>query len=111
MSESIDMASSSNEEERSFVVPEEPLLFPPEVLKPVTPKAVRKRDGTLVPWDETRIYRAVLNAASGCGLSFREAWDMASRFPAVLAGIPLPTEVDVSIGPEGFILQERGEEA
>ena len=55
--------------------------------------------------------RAVLNAASGCGLSFREAWDMASRFPAALAGIPLPTEVDVSIGPEGFILQERGEEA
>ena len=67
MSESIDMASSSNEEERSFVVPEEPLLFPPEVLKPVTPKAVRKRDGTLVPWDEGRIYRAVLNAGRATG--------------------------------------------
>ncbi|MFA4985691.1 MAG: ribonucleoside triphosphate reductase [Candidatus Brocadiia bacterium] len=34
---------------------------------PVLPKAIRKRDGSIVPWDESRIYNAILNAAKVTG--------------------------------------------
>ncbi len=50
------------------IVPnDQPTLFPPEMLKPHPPKAVRKRDGTLAAWDESRILRAVLAAGNATG--------------------------------------------
>ncbi len=47
--------------------------------------------------------RAVLNTAAHCGVTFRDAWNMASLVPASLVGLAeiLPS-VSVRVGPGGF---------
>jgi N-acetylglucosamine-6-phosphate deacetylase len=46
--------------------------------------------------------RAVMNASRHAGVSFAEAWTMASSRPAALLGLPEPATVSVEFGAEGF---------
>jgi len=48
--------------------------------------------------------RAVVNVVTHCGVSFPDAWAMASTRPAILVGLPLPCQVTVQVSPEGFSL-------
>ena len=44
---------------RKPVLGTDALLFPPEVVMPKAPKAIKKRDGSLVTWDSSRILKAI----------------------------------------------------
>lgn len=46
--------------------------------------------------------RAIMNACLHAGVSFAEAWAMASSRPAALLGLPSPATVSVEIGADGF---------
>lgn len=46
--------------------------------------------------------RAVANVTMHCGVTFAEAWEMASTHPAALLCIPVPDEVEVSVTEDGF---------
>ena len=46
--------------------------------------------------------RAVVNVARHTGVSFAEAWTMASTRPAALVGLDTPESVTVDVTPEGF---------
>ena len=46
--------------------------------------------------------RAVVNVCLYCGVSFDEAWAMASRRPAALLGLAVPPSITVSVSHDGF---------
>jgi len=50
--------------------------------------------------------RGVLNVAAHCGVSFEDAWAMASTRPAELVGLPAPEPIQVDVGDDGFRLRE-----
>lgn len=50
--------------------------------------------------------RAVINVCKRCGVSFSEAWAMASTRPAALLGIDEPPRIAVDISPERFTVEE-----
>jgi len=50
--------------------------------------------------------RGVLNVAAHCGVSFEDAWAMASTRPAELVGLPAPEPIEVDVTDDGFRLRE-----
>jgi N-acetylglucosamine-6-phosphate deacetylase len=58
----------------------------------------------------TPLDRAVLNTCRHCGVTFEEAWDMASTHPAAVAGLRDPETITVDIMENGFALSATLEE-
>ncbi len=50
--------------------------------------------------------RAVIHVATRCGISFDDAWRMASSIPAALAGLPEQEQVTVDVSPQRFVRRE-----
>jgi N-acetylglucosamine-6-phosphate deacetylase len=46
--------------------------------------------------------RGVVNAFLSCDVTFEQVWAMASTTPARSIGLPVPEEVTVAVGEDGF---------